>query len=150
MNSWLHNDKIIPHFCYNVPIFPVLHKINRGVYVVLIFLFQLIFIFPLSFGMVMYVKCHDSSTLYKKDTSLRRTASAVPEGCVRRELTVPAFLFLFLSGTTGSRLGRIQVFIRGGSMKSPPPPRRGVWGYPPPENFEILSPRKCDFPHCEA
>ena len=21
---------------------------------------------------------------------------------------------------------------------------------PPPENFEILSPRKCDFPHCEA
>ena len=33
-------------------------------------------------------------------------------------------------------------------MKSPP--RRGVWGYPPPENFEILSPRKCDFPDCEA
>ena len=49
------------------------------------------------------------------------------------------------------RLGRIQVFIRGGSMKyPPPPPRRVVWGYPSPENFEILSARKCDFSHCEA
>ena len=32
----------------------------------------------------------------------------------------------------------------------PPQPGRVVWGYPSPENFEILSPRKCDFSHCEA
>ena len=54
MNGWLHNDKISQLFCYNVPIFPVLYKINRRVYVV-IFSFQLILIFLLFFGMVMYV-----------------------------------------------------------------------------------------------
>ena len=35
-------------------------------------------------------------------------------------------------------------------MKRPPIPFRGVWWHPPPENFEIVSPRKCDFPHSEV
>ena len=50
-------------------------------------------------------------------------------------------------------MGRIQVFSRaggGGVNGRGPPPMYGVRGHPPPENFEISSPRKRNFRHTEA
>ena len=34
MNVWLYNEKIIPLFCYSVPVLAVLYKLNRSVFIV--------------------------------------------------------------------------------------------------------------------
>ena len=33
MNVLLHDEKIIPHFCYNVPVLAVLYNLNRRIFI---------------------------------------------------------------------------------------------------------------------
>ena len=33
MNVWFYNEKVIPLFCYRVPVFAVLYKFNRNVFI---------------------------------------------------------------------------------------------------------------------
>ena len=41
MNLWLHNEKIVPLFCYNVPVSAVLYKLNRPVFIANRFSFKI-------------------------------------------------------------------------------------------------------------
>ena len=77
ISVWLLNEKMIPLFCFGVPVLAVLHKLNRRV-------------FNANGFSLSFYWCHVTLTLCRPDTSLRRTVRAGPgEWCPSwRELTV--------------------------------------------------------------
>ena len=72
MNIWLYNEKIIPLFCYTVPVLAVLYKSNRSVFIVNSF----------SFKTTAVTITH---TLYKLDSASKQTVRAGSKGVPIRD-----------------------------------------------------------------
>ena len=104
MNVWLHSEKIILFFSYNVPVLAVCSSSTD------------VYLLRKGSALQYYCRSHITSTLYKPDTSLRWTVRAVPEGVLLREIDCMLYFFHSLRK-------QLMDYATPPLVPSPPPPR---------------------------